>query len=207
MELGEPFLGFLRSRRTVRQYRTEPVDRAHLEAMLEAARWAPSPHNVQPWRFAVVTDPAVKEELARAMGEVWAEDLRRDGMSEEFIHLNLEGSRSRITGAAAVVVVCMTEEDLDEYPDEFRQTAERTMALHSIGAAVQNMGLMAQHLGLGMCWMCAPLFCPQVVVRVLGLPDRWQPQALLTIGWPAETPAAPRRIPQAALVRWYEPKK
>lgn len=201
------FLEFLRSRRTVRQYRSGATDRELIERILEAARWAPSPHNVQPWRFAVVTDMATQDALARAMGDAWAEDLKRDGLSEEFIRLNLEGSRSRICGASAVIVVCMTEEDLDEYPDQFRQSAERTMALHSVGAAIENMCLMAHSMGLGTCWMCAPLFCPDVVVRVLGLPDGWQPQALLTIGWPAETPAAPRRKTLDALVRWYEPAK
>jgi F420 biosynthesis protein FbiB-like protein len=202
----EELLDFLRSRRTVRQYRPERVERTHIELLLEAARWAPSPHNVQPWRFAVLTDPGTKSALAAAMGQAWAVDLERDGMSEEFIRLNLEGSKSRLESAAAVVVVCMTEEDLDEYPDDFRASAERTMAIHSIGAAIQNMGLMAHSLGLGLCWMCAPLFCPKVVKETLDLPAEWQPQALLTLGWPAETPAAPRRKPLSTLARWFEPK-
>jgi coenzyme F420-0:L-glutamate ligase/coenzyme F420-1:gamma-L-glutamate ligase len=53
--------------------------------------------------------------------------------------------------------------------------------------AGQNILLAAHDAGLGGCWMCAPLFCADVVRDALDLPGDWQPQALLTIGYPAET--------------------
>ncbi len=53
--------------------------------------------------------------------------------------------------------------------------------------AGQNILLAAHDIGLSACWMCAPLFCPDVVKDALILPDDWQPQALLTMGYPAET--------------------
>jgi nitroreductase len=52
--------------------------------------------------------------------------------------------------------------------------------------AAQNLLLAAHALDLGACWMCAPLFCPDLVKQTLDLPDDWQPQALLTSGYPAE---------------------
>jgi len=59
--------------------------------------------------------------------------------------------------------------------------------------AGQNLLLAAHHAGLGACWMCAPLFCPDVVRDALNLPDHWQPQALITLGYPAETRQRERR--------------
>ena len=90
-----------------------------------------------------------------------------------------------------LVVLCITAERFDRYPDTRRQLAERLMFAHSVGAALQNAMLAAHAAGLASCWMCAPLFCPEAVVTCLELPPELQPQALLTLGYAAE-PAAPR---------------
>src|SRR5205814_9265956 len=71
----------VRGRRSVRRYDPRPVPRALLYAALEAGRWAPSPHNTLPWRFALLTRADVKERLAQAMGERWTRDLGADGLS------------------------------------------------------------------------------------------------------------------------------
>jgi nitroreductase len=68
------FLALARSRRSVRRYRPEPVPEELLEELLEAARWAPSAVNTQPWEFIVITDPALKQEVgkrARYFGVGW----------------------------------------------------------------------------------------------------------------------------------------
>lgn len=58
-----PFLDLVRSRRSVRHFRPDPVPEALLDELLEAARWAPSGFNLQPTHFVVVTDPDVKAQL------------------------------------------------------------------------------------------------------------------------------------------------
>jgi nitroreductase len=80
----------------------------------------------------------------------------------------------------------MTMRDMDVYPDARRNDAERWMAGQAVATALQNVLLKATELGLGACWMCAPLFCPEVVVAALGLPQDWQPQALVTLGYPTD---------------------
>ncbi|MER3459398.1 MAG: hypothetical protein C4309_12880, partial [Chloroflexota bacterium] len=67
-------------RRSIRRYRPEPVPQGLIVRLLEAACWAPSAHNRQPWRFAVIADAEVKERLARAMGARLRADLERDGL-------------------------------------------------------------------------------------------------------------------------------
>ncbi len=86
-------------RRSIRRYRGGPVPHEHIEAILEAAIWAPSAHNRQPWRFAVVETQAQKEQLAQAMGARLRHDLQADGMSPELIEADAGRSYSRITNA------------------------------------------------------------------------------------------------------------
>jgi len=196
----ESFREVVRQRRTVRAYRAEDIDQNAIERAIEDACWAPSPHHTQPWRFVVITSDGERRRLAEAMGERWQEDLSQDELSPRLIEGQLKGSRVRLSKARALVVVCMTQRDLDRYPDERRQMAERDMAVQSIGAAIQNL-LLALHLnGLGACWMCAPLFCPEVVSQTLDLPKDWEPQALITIGRPVEMPPVPPRRPMEDLV-------
>jgi len=74
------------------------------------------------------------------------------------------------------------------------------MAIQSIGAAIQNMLLMAYDLGLDAGWMCAPLFCPEVVVDALKLDSRLVPQAMITVGYAAADPRRRERLPLSSLI-------
>jgi nitroreductase len=77
------------------------------------------------------------------------------------------------------------------------------MAAQSVGAALQNVMLAAHARGLATCWLCAPLFCPEVVVATLGLAPALYPQALLTLGYPAAPPPPRDRLPLGSLlVHW-----
>lgn len=187
------FDALVRSRRSIRRYQSRPVDRAVLEHILELAHWAPSAHNRQPWRFAVAESAAMKEQLARAMGNRLYQDLTADGAPTEIIEKDVSRSYARITGAAALICLCLSLQDMDHYPDSRRSFNEYLMAVQSTAMAGQNLLLAAHEAGLGACWMCAPLFCPEVVQATLNLPSDWQPQALITLGYPAEERQRERR--------------
>lgn len=190
----------LRSRRSVRKYQHRPVDREMLEQILEAARWAPSPHGRQPWRFVVLTRQELKTLLADRMGETWRKNLEMDGQTEEIVNIRLEKSRQRILNAPALIIPCLYLADLDHYPDEKRQNDETIMAIQSLGAAVQNMLLMAYDLGLDTGWMCAPLFCPEVVCEALKLDKELIPHAMITVGYIAAEPKRRERLPLDRLI-------
>ena len=178
-----PMLDAIRGRRSVRRYLPRDVPDAAVGRVLEAARWAPSPHGRQPWRFAVVTREETKVRLADAMGGEWRANLQMDGQDAEVVERRLEGSRRRLLDAPVLILLCLYPEDLDGYPDPDRQENETTMAVQSLGAAAQNALLAAYDLGLDAGWMCAPLFCPENVVGALGLDPRLVPHALLTLGY------------------------
>lgn len=186
-------------RRSIRRYRPEPVARPIIEQLLNAAIWAPSAHNRQPWRFAVV-ESRRKVELAAAMGARLRHDLAADGVDAALIEADAARSYSRITSAPVLIVLCLSMIDMERYPDERRSAAEYLMAVQSAALAGQNLLLAAHSVGLAACWMCAPLFCPDVVIDVLALPADWQPQALITLGYPAETREKTRKPLEASVV-------
>ncbi len=191
----------IRSRRSVRRYLRKDVPDVAVERVLEAARWAPSPHGRQPWRFAVVTKSEAKERLSDAMGEEWRSNLQMDGQDPEVVQKRLEGSRRRLEDAPVLLLICLYLEDLDAYPDPERQQNETTMAVQSLGAAAQNALLAAYDQGLDAGWMCAPLFAPEKVAEALGLDPALVPHALLTLGYAEGDPPKRRgRLPVDELV-------
>jgi coenzyme F420-0:L-glutamate ligase/coenzyme F420-1:gamma-L-glutamate ligase len=194
-------LDAIHGRRSVRRYLRKEVPDETVERVLGAARWAPSPHGRQPWRFAVVRREETKERLADAMGEEWRANLQMDGQDAEIVEKRLTGSRKRLLDAPVLLLLCLYLEDLDAYPDAERQRGETTMAVQSLGAAAQNALLAAYDQGLDAGWMCAPLFCPEKVVEALGLDPRLVPHALLTLGYAEGDPPKRRsRRPLEELV-------
>jgi F420 biosynthesis protein FbiB-like protein len=194
-------LDLIQCRRSIRRYAEERVPEEVVAQVLEAARWAPSAHNRQPWRIARAATARAKQALAEAMATQLRRDRSADGDPPDAIEADAVRSVGRITGAPVVLVLSLTLADMDAYPDARRAAAEREMAVQSTAMAAQNMLLAATELGLGACWMCAPLFCPEVVRQALDLPRDWQPQALLTLGWPAKGGKPPSRRPLDLIVR------
>ncbi len=121
MELFE----VIRTRRSIRLYRDKPVEEAKLRRVLEAARLAPSAANRQPWRFIVVTDPAVKEKLRAAYDREW------------------------FVSAPVIIVACAvpTQSWLRSDREEYWKV--------DVAIAMQNLVLAARAEDLGTCWIAA----------------------------------------------------
>ena len=167
----------LRTRCSIRHYIEQPVPSELIDQLLEVATRAPSSHNSQPWRFAVITTSDVKAQLADRMAERLRADRLHAADRVTEIDRDVARSRGRITAAPVVIVVCLSTLGLDDQ-------REQLMAIQSVAAAIQNLLLAAHGAGFGACWMAAPLYCPEVVREVLQLPDDWEAQALITIGYP-----------------------
>jgi PPOX class probable F420-dependent enzyme len=190
----------IRGRRSVRAFDTRPVPREIIEEAIAAAGWAPSPHGRQPWRFVVVESQERRDALADAMAATWRTQLRLDGQDRAVVEARLEKSRDRLHRAPVLIVPCLYLQGLDVYPDEDRQRAEETMAVQSLGAAVQNLLLSLYAAGVDGGWMCAPLFCPDVVQVALGLSPTLNPHALIAVGYAAADPVRRPRLPLEDLI-------
>jgi F420 biosynthesis protein FbiB-like protein len=194
-ESGNEVPAFVEARRSIRAFRSEPVERTLLDRVVEAACLAPAPHHSRPWRWVVVDTADAKQALADGMGARWRRDLEGDGVPAARVDELVGASHRKLTGAPALVLGCLTWDGLDRYPDAERQRAEWGMALLSLGAAVENLMLTAADAGLASCWVAAPIFCPEAARDALGLAASWLPHALVLVGHPDPGYEGRRRPP------------
>ena len=198
----DAFYRVVAARRDVRRFRPDPVPAEVLHRVLGAAHAAPSVGHSQPWRFVVVTDPAIRDRAAVLTDR---ERLRQAAQLEpdaarRLLDLKLEGVRDAPLG----VVVCC-----DRRTPAAGVLGRATFPdadLWSCAAAIQNLWLAARAEGLGMGWVT--LFRPEELAGLLDLPDGVVTLGWLCVGWPDERPPAPgleragwsRRLPLADVV-------
>lgn len=184
---------FLRSRRSIRRFKPDPVSDSAIREILHTAAFAPSAHNRQPWRFVVLTDPGTKKFLSDSMAEEFERDLGKDNLPPEKIAKFVNRSRERITGAPVVIVLCLDMSVMDIYPDERRKNAEYLIATQSVANAGMQLLLAAYAEGLGGVWVCSPMFAQETVQNVLELSKDWEPQAMFLLGYSDEIPTLRER--------------
>lgn len=206
MLLPDDAHALLRGRKSIRRYQSTRPTPASIRRIFESVAHAPSAHNRQPWRYMVVSGVVAKDKLAVAMGQRLATDRAKDGDPEAAIRQDVERSYQRITGAPVVIIVALSIAEMDRYPDQKRAQSEYMMAVQSTAMATQNLLLAAHAEGLGACWMCAPLFCADNVEATLSLPDDWEPQGLITLGYPSQPGRDKPRKAIADFVRFDEPQ-
>ena len=193
---------FLRTRRSVRRFKPDPVAESVIENVLSTVTYAPSAHNRQPWRFVVLTDSSVKMQLADSMGADFERDLRLDGVAEDKIESQIQRSKIRMTSAPVVILLCLDMSEMDSYLDEKRQHAERIMAMQSVAAAGLQLLLAAHAEGLGGVWVCSPLFAPAAIQRTLKLSQNWEPQGMFYVGYPGASPKPKELKDVQSLIKW-----
>jgi nitroreductase len=208
----------MRTARTIRRLRPDPIPDDVLRRVLTAATWAPSGGNRQPWRFVVVREAALKRELQalyqplwQSFAAVYAERMRalmpESQAATERMLRAADHLANHLHEAPAIVVVCVhmpelaiTDAGLDRPP---------VVGGASIYPAVQNLLLAARALGLG--GALTTLLCQKEpeVQRLLGIPKKWATCAHIPLGYPVGRGHGPvRRRPVDEVAygdRWERP--
>jgi nitroreductase len=153
----------VKRRRSVRAFKKDDVASEDVEKLIDAAVWAPSAGNIQPWEFVIIRKPDIKKRLAAAAWE-----------------------QAFIEQAAVVIVVCANE---NRSSKRYGDRGKSLYCIQDTAAAVQNIHLAAYSLGLGTCWVGA--FKEQEVGRILNVPQGIRPVAIVPVGYAAEL-ASPR---------------
>ncbi|MBK8784128.1 MAG: nitroreductase family protein [Anaerolineales bacterium] len=193
---------FLRTRRSIRRFKPDPVPDTVLKDILYTATYAPSAHNRQPWRFIVLTDPSAKKHLSDAMTEEFQRDLEQDNLTPDEVTKRVNKSRERINGAPVVIILCVDMSEMDNYPDERRRKAEYIIGIQSAANAGMQLLLAAHAEGLGGVWVCSPMFAQEIVQEALNISNMWEPQAMFLLGYPVEIPAFRGRKPIEEVVEF-----
>jgi coenzyme F420-0:L-glutamate ligase / coenzyme F420-1:gamma-L-glutamate ligase len=184
---------FLRSRRSIRRFKPDSVSLDCIRRILETAIYAPSAHNLQPWRFAVITSSASKSKLAKALSTRFRQDMEVDGVPEADIQPRINQTVRRVGEAPVIVIMCRDTTQVKPQPDSLLEQKEALMGTQSVALAGLQLLLAAHAEGLGGTWICWPLFAPDETRRALGLALEWEPQGMLFLGYPDETPEMPVR--------------
>ena len=176
------------SRRSVRKYTNQEVSKELITELLEAATWAPSSTNLQPWYFVAITNESDKKFILEVMQKVAlsmkAELEERFKAYPQVVAQTLSFTKS--LGQASVYILVFEQCDYGE----IKQNA----ITQSIAAAMQNFCLAAASKELGTCWMCAPVNAGfGVEFREKFAPNKGKMVAMLTLGYPNEAPNAPKR--------------
>lgn len=176
------------SRRSIRKYTDQSISREDLEEILEAAAWAPSAVNLQPWYFVALHS---KEELAK-MADVMQRvaDGILPNLKSRFANTPTVVDETyefvRGLGDAPIYILAF------QLKPDYKVEADAVNL--SIGAAIQNILLAAHNKGIGSCWLTAPIEAG--VGRELGsifAPDKGEMVALITLGYPAKVGKPPKR--------------
>jgi nitroreductase len=167
-------LGEIKKRASIRRYTDEAVSDAIINQVIEAARWAPSEGDSQPWEFVVVRNRELKAHIMEAaFHQTW------------------------MLEAPVFIVACINTRISRAL---YGERGEKLYGIQSVAAAIQNMLLAAEAIGLGTCWVGA--FSEHQVAVLLHCPDYIRPCAIITLGWPAETPVGPEPHKLAEIVHW-----
>ncbi len=151
-------VSILHRRYSCRRFTGEPLTSTELDHLLEAATWAPSAGNLQPWRFVVAATAERRQQLAGAAP-----------------------GQGFIATAPIVVVVCAVPA---ESARVYRDRGVSLYCIQDTAAAAENLLLAATEIGLGGCWVGA--FDEAAASAVLELPDGWRPVVMVPVGHPAE---------------------
>jgi len=203
----------LRSRRSIRRFRTDMPPRELIESLIDAAITAPSASNKQPWRFFVVTSreridamaAGVREavdRIAKAIDPAFEESFRAYG--DYF---------TRFENAPVVIaalyrpltVLSNLTTDCIEAADAARiRMMGSNSGLIGTAMAIENLLLAAHAAGLGASGMTGPLVAADVIREVLHVPPSWEIAALVPIGYPDETPAPTQRKSAEKVTQWID---
>jgi nitroreductase len=171
-------MGIIRERRSIRRFQEKDIPEEVLTNVLEAARWAPSWANTQPWEIVVVKDQSIKEHIQETVSP-------------------RNPSSLAIVNAPVLLVICGRLKKSGYYKDSY-PTKFGDWFMYDLGLATQNLCLAAHNSGLGT--VIVGLFDHDKVGEIIKLPQEHEVVVLVPLGYPDQNPSPPKRRERSEFV-------
>jgi nitroreductase len=190
-------LELIKRRATVRKYKRKKIPVKILEKILEAGIWSSSIHGFQPWKFVVITNKKIIKSIALIL-LTKSRDVGTGG------NIILHSTSNTIAESEVLLMIYNTGEFV-KLTNRFRKLYAqfaKIAELSAISAAIQNIILTADNLGISSCWLSAPLFYKKEINERLDIP--LELVAVLTLGYPAEKGKRSPRKPLSKTVEYLD---
>lgn len=212
----DQLLQFLASRRTVRDWQPHRVERARIEALIEAAVTAPSASNKQAWRFFVVDERERLQAMARSVQERLDDLLALlpadvQPQVHDYGQYFVRFADAPVVIAAAyrpLAVLSHLLADVASVPEALARDIdqmEQHSGVVSVGLAIQNLLLAAHAAGLGASCLAGPLIAVDALKQHCEVPQGWTLACLVALGHPLQLPSSPGRKQANSVTRWVSP--
>lgn len=184
-------LDVMKNRRSIRRFKPDPVPDEYIEKIIEAARWAPSGYNTQPWEFLIIRDKKLKEVVtAFDLHNAVLTRVKAAGSSEERVRqmsypwLDEEYD---FHYAPVIIVLYGDQRAREGLPDmgKIDPSRSRLVVLNSLACAFVYMELAAASLGLATQWLGGQPESHNELKKLLEMPEEFEPYALMPLGYPA----------------------
>ena len=186
-------LDAIAARRSIRKFKDTPIAEDLLQVILKAGSQAPSGKNRQPWRFVIV-----KEDKRPEMVKIFREAIAR--AKSQGNEIGSSEWSTNVMEQAPVSIFVINPEGLPPWlAHSIDQNFSDVVDIQSAGAAIQNMLLAAQDLGLGSLWICDVFTAYEELLNWLG--EKGEMIAAVSFGYADESPAARSRKPFSEIVR------
>lgn len=169
----------IKERRTIRNYTFQSVPKNKIKKIIEAGRWAPSAHNLQPWYFVVVQRKEWKK-------KIMTEFMNASNTFLTSAKILSTKTFNLIEKAPTIVLVY----NVSSFSKRSRRLGDQYFSvaylseIESVSAAIQNMLLCAKSIGLGAAWLTLPLLAKKEIYKVIKI--KGELLAVLTLGYPTE---------------------
>ena len=190
----ESFLELVQMRRSIRRFKPDPIPDEYLDKIIEAARWAPSGANSQPWEFITVKKQGLKDSIVELYEEnralYYRVELTREPDERFPTYARPPEGTPGFATAPVFIIMCGDPRTKDAYPFATDPSRRQSHFISGLASAFLYMNLAATTLGLGSQWVSGtggPR--EQILIKdMLGIPQKLEIYDMLAVGYPAYEP-------------------
>ena len=207
------FIDLLKSRRSIRAFKSDPIPEEFIQKIIEAARWAPSGGNSQPWEFIVIKKKEIKDRIADLFVES-TKPVRQAELTREK-ELRVPALEREITepgfkNASVFILLCGDPRLNEAFPLLVYQKSGTEVLTSNFASAFLCMQLAAKSLGLGSQWVSATGGMMEgPLKKLLDIPKEFKIYDMMAVGYPAYQlgPRFPRTINEMTHYDRYDRSK